>query len=174
MFALVPSTVTLYEQKEMHGDPTLTGQGCSKKLCYKWLHSEIVLSHRKTKQLLKQQQLHPSDTFSTMSLGAVGFLWVYAVPDHQLSMGITHPCQGSGVSVRPPLTALEWGDIREPLLAADALQPRAPEQSTFYVKAEPVPGLSPVSAESRAGPCSAPVAPQLLLLAHEPTLGAKA
>lgn len=37
-----------------------------------------------------KQQLYPSDTFSTMSLGTVGFLWVYALPDHQLSIGITH------------------------------------------------------------------------------------
>lgn len=112
----------------------LTGQGCSKKLCYKWLHSEIVLSHRKMKQLLKQQQLHPSDTFSTMSLGAVGFLWVYAMPDHQLSMGITHPCQGSGVSVRPPLTALEWGTSGSPSLLQMLCNPELQSRAHFISK----------------------------------------
>lgn len=103
------------------------GQGCSKRLCYKWLHSEIVLSHRKMKQQMKQQQLYPSDIFSTRSLEDMVVLWIYALPDRQLNMGISHPHQGSGVSVRPPLTALEWETSRSPSLMQMLCNPEQTE-----------------------------------------------
>lgn len=48
MFALLPSEM-YYVNKRKCVEIQFLGQDCSKKLCYKRLHSEIVLSHRKMK-----------------------------------------------------------------------------------------------------------------------------
>lgn len=89
---------------------------------------KILLQVASLRDCFKSQKDETADeataiiSFSTKSLGDEGFLWVCALPGHQLSRGISHPHQGSGVGVSPP-DSCGVGQIKEPFPDADVLQP---------------------------------------------------